>query len=82
MHGRRTAGWYLTRLLLAIGIAAFLFAGWLFLFEPVTMGGGPRLSEQPVPLAGLVGIVVGLVWMIRIFRGPRDEPPPWRYRDR
>ena len=33
-------------------------------------------------LAVLVVIVVGLVWMIRIFRGPRDEPPPWRYRDR
>jgi hypothetical protein len=26
--------------------------------------------------------VAGVIWMIRIFRGPSDEPPPWRYRDR
>jgi hypothetical protein len=26
--------------------------------------------------------VVGLAWMVRIFRRPRDEAPPWRYRDR
>ncbi len=26
--------------------------------------------------------VVGLLWMIGIFRGPRDDPPPWRRRDR
>jgi hypothetical protein len=39
------------------------------------------LAEQPVALPGLVGILVGLVWLVRIFRGPRDEPPPWRYRD-
>ena len=26
--------------------------------------------------------VIGLIWTIRIFRGPRDEPPRWRYRNR
>ena len=81
MHGRRTAGWYVTRLELALGIVAFLLFGGLLLFEPVSLSGS-RLSEQPVVLAVLVVIVVGLVWMIRIFRGPRDEPPPWRYRNR
>jgi hypothetical protein len=25
--------------------------------------------------------IVGLVWMVRIWRGPlRDQVPPWRYR--
>jgi hypothetical protein len=26
--------------------------------------------------------VIGLAWMIRIFRGIPDEPPPWRHRAR
>lgn len=46
---------------------------------------GPLLiPTQPpfVPLAGLLVGVFGLVWMVRILRGPRDEPPPWRHRDR
>jgi hypothetical protein len=30
---------------------------------------------------GLVAAGAGLVWMIRVFRGPRDEPPSWRARD-
>ena len=31
----------------------------------------------------LVGLAVGLTWMIRIYRGlSEDEPPPWRYRAR
>jgi hypothetical protein len=31
---------------------------------------------------GTTAALTGLAWMIRIFRGPRDEPAPWRYRDR
>ena len=31
---------------------------------------------------GLALALVGLAWMVRIFRGPRDEPPAWRHRDR
>jgi hypothetical protein len=47
------------------------------------MGGtGRRLLDEPPVLAGLVTAGVGLAWMIRILRGPRDVPPPWRYRDR
>ena len=34
-----------------------------------------------VVVAVFLGMLVGLVWMIRILRGSRDEPPPWRYRD-
>jgi hypothetical protein len=39
-----------------------------------------ELRLLPYVVAAL-GFVVGLVWMIRIMRGPKDEPPPWRYRD-
>jgi len=34
-----------------------------------------------VPVLGAVTSVAGLVWMLRILRGSRDEPPAWRYRD-
>jgi hypothetical protein len=78
----RTHGWYATRNLLAIGIAAVLLAGALLLLEPSFMGDRPRMVENPFVLAGFLIAVLGLVWMIRIFRGPRDEPPRWRYRDR
>jgi hypothetical protein len=26
--------------------------------------------------------LAGVIWMIRIMRGPSDDPPPWRYRGR
>jgi hypothetical protein len=54
-------------------------------------GGYPRWALGPlalpsnvvVALSALAIAVAGLVWMVRIIRGPRDEPPsPWRYRDR
>jgi len=83
MHGKRNGGWYATRLLLAIGIATFLLVVVLLLLEPTFMGGtGRRMLDEPLVLAGLVTALAGLVWMIRVFRGPRNEPPPWRYRNR
>jgi hypothetical protein len=38
-------------------------------------------SSAVVAVVSAVGLVTGVVWMIRITRGSRDEPPPWRYRD-
>ena len=78
----RTPAYWTTRIMLAIGIAAVLFAGVALLMEPATMGGGRRMAENPFVLAAFLVMVVGLVWMVRIFRGPRDEPPAWRHRDR
>jgi hypothetical protein len=85
MHDRRTRGWYLTRIELALGIGAVLFALWVATYDPMLIR--PLIEPRSVGLAdlivpaGLVAMLVGLAWMIRIFRGPRDEPPPWRYRD-
>ena len=44
----------------------------------------PGNGVPPPSLAGLASLVafVGLGWMVRIWRGPRDKPPRWRYRDR
>jgi hypothetical protein len=46
--------------------------------------GSPLLRSWPsVPIAALLGAMVGLAWMIRIYRSTLEpEPPPWRYRDR
>jgi hypothetical protein len=34
------------------------------------------------PIAAELMMLIGLAWMIRIWRGPtREAPPAWRYRD-
>jgi hypothetical protein len=78
----RTPAYWSTRIMLAAGIAAVLLAGVILVMEPTTMTGGPRMVEKPFVLAAFLVMVVGLVWMVRIFRGPRDEAPAWRHRDR
>jgi hypothetical protein len=84
----RTLEWWVTRILLAIGIGAVLFAGLLLLSysmvsDPTETMSPLRMGASLLALAGLLGVLFGLAWMIRIFRDLRkDEPPPWRYRDR
>ena len=35
-----------------------------------------------VPGIGILGLVIGLVWMVRILRAHQEpEPKGWRYRD-
>jgi hypothetical protein len=96
MHGKRRdplPGWWPSRILLAIGIVSVvvILLGVLASFGPppglgeswpVAFGPLSIPSRIAIPIAALAGAVVGLIWMIRIFRGPSDEPPPWRYRDR
>jgi hypothetical protein len=88
MKSRRTRVWYLTRIELALAIGAILIQIALLLapssgplFDPRPPL-GPLPANLIAPLAALIPSLVGLGWMIRIVRGPRDEPPPWRYRDR
>jgi hypothetical protein len=90
MKPDKAPGYWPTRFLLAvaiIGTVAVAFAGWSLYLEPFTIGGGrPRLLGLPsnVVLSVLAAVtaVIGLIWTIRIFRGPHDEPPRWRYRNR
>ena len=81
-----------TRILPAVGILATLFAVGFALLIATQVSRGPHTMGGPLDILGLpfnvvvafafAGIaVIGLVWMLRIFRGPRDEPPRWRYRD-
>lgn len=88
MRNRAPAYWP-TRILLAIGFIATVIA------LVVTIGllaAGQALDADPpilgiprnvvVGALGLVPVLAGFAWMVRIARGPRDEPPPWRHRDR
>ncbi len=75
--------WVLIRLELAIAFAAPLLAGfWYislpgFMFEPP-----PTLVSQALPWAGAVGVILGLVWMVRLSRmNPEAGERTWRYRD-
>jgi hypothetical protein len=86
---RRTWGWYAVRLELALGIVPGVLAGYLFFTSPAInepFHDQPEILGLPgnlvVLVIGVLGYAVGLAWMVRMARGPRDEPPAWRYRDR
>ena len=94
MKSDKAPGYWPTRFLLAVAISAtiavlfaVLFAVWSPHSEPFMFGDGrPTLLGLPsnvvLSVVAAAGAVIGLIWTIRIFRGPRDEPPPWRYRNR
>ncbi len=78
---RGQLGRELARVELTIAAAVTVAVGLMWLAEPAYMGGGPPPSEKPVVIAGLVGLVVGFAWMIRIYRAnPEPDPHIWRYR--
>jgi NADH:ubiquinone oxidoreductase subunit 5 (subunit L)/multisubunit Na+/H+ antiporter MnhA subunit len=91
MKHDKAPGYWPARILLAVAIIAtaivVALALWSAFWAPPTFGGSsPSEWELPnnvvlVVLAAAIA-VLGLIWTIRIFRGPRGEPPPWRYRDR
>jgi hypothetical protein len=44
---------------------------------------GYHFSVAVLPIAGFAGLIVGLVWMIRIYRAsPEPDQQAWRYRRR
>lgn len=61
----------------------------LFWVDAITAGSRPMFNTPPSAEAGVAiqalgaGLwLAGVIWMIRIFRGPSDEALPWRYRER
>lgn len=77
------------RVMLAFAVVALPAAlYWLDAMRQGTLGGysadmPPTYGVGEAILAVGVGLwLAGVVWMIRIFRGPSDNPHPWRYRVR
>lgn len=73
------------RAMIAIAVIAIAGTPVLIASAPGPMGGGPMMEPSPWSYAHLVvagvGIVVGLVWMIRIYRAdPEPDQHAWRYR--
>jgi hypothetical protein len=75
----------LIRAELAIAVAAPLVVGFWYVATPGFMGDGmwePPLWEQLLPWAGVSGMILGLVWMVRLSRpDPEAGDRTWRYRD-
>jgi hypothetical protein len=86
----RTWRWWATRTELTVGIVSVVIGVVLLPYSVRAFfwmsSVGPIVPPIPwgalILLGQIVGLVVGPVWLIRIYRGPTDEPPPWRYRDR
>jgi hypothetical protein len=71
--GRRAARNMILSVVMVVG-----FAGFLWIAAPNPIGGfgvRPTPWSLILPAAGLLGIVIGLVWMIRIYRA-NPEPDP------
>jgi len=69
----------------AVVLLLVAFVAFLFLSPPNTIGGyiEPGLIEWIAPGLGILGILVGLAWMVRIIRAdPEPDSSAWRYRDR
>jgi nitrate reductase NapE component len=92
MKATRTRNWWLIRLELALGIVLTLLVALLGLHAslqfhfglslPMMLGPLQLQPNAAIALGALLIAVVGLIWMVRIIRGPGDEPPPrWRYRE-
>ena len=87
----RARGWLAARLELVLAVVVVLVATIIVTtYEPFTLdgfGGGRWTTAYQVwavayPYVGEALAIVGLVWMVRIWRGPtRDAPPEWRYRE-
>jgi hypothetical protein len=76
----------LIRTELALAIAVPVVAAFLWVAAPGPIGGGMFYVAPPIvtllPLAGVVGFIVGIVWMVRLSRpDPEAGERSWRYRD-
>jgi hypothetical protein len=88
-----TPAYWPARIMLVVGIVSCI-AIVLAVITGFGLASGPCVScDDRATLLGLPAravisfavvapAVIGLVWMLRIFRGARDGSPAWRYRDR
>ena len=83
-NARARSGRLLARQMFGGTLFILLLGGFLFVAAPNT--GNVRFFDPGpiavvVPAAGILGIIVGLGWMIRILRSnPNPDAKAWRYR--
>ena len=84
MTGRGLRGRRVARRIIAVAIGLDAFVALLLINAPRGMGGGfgpPSIVEWLIPAAGVALNVIGLAWMIRIYRSdPEAHPSFWRFR--
>ena len=56
--------------LMAVGLGVVAYGS-----MPGNMLTEPSPQGNPIVLAGLAGLAAGLLWMLRVFRGPKDQAP-------
>lgn len=83
----RTRAYWPTRIMLVAAPLLPVVVALLLLSAPQSMG--RPLYDDTMGWVGAVAFAVGgvfwligVVWMLRIVRGLRDEATDWRYRDR
>ena len=80
----RTPGWWATRFEFAFAIAAAALPPLLVpgLMAP-TFGDDSRMTALAILAVAEAAILVGIAWMVRIYRAPLrvDATATWRYRD-
>jgi hypothetical protein len=77
------AGRMMARQLLAVAIALpfLVLIGWVMLPGSISGMYDPAWYEEALPWAGALGYLIGLGWMIRIYRAnPEAGKTTWRYR--
>jgi nitrate reductase gamma subunit len=85
-NARALRGRLLARNLFALGVFAIFLVFFLFVAAPngpsaMTIHPVPITAAVAVPALGIAGLIVGLVWMIRILRtDPDPDAKAWRYR--
>jgi hypothetical protein len=66
---------------LVAGAAAVALTLFIWIAAPRYYFGGMTGSPPPIELIGILGVVAGFVWMLRIrLADPDAGAPPWRYR--
>jgi hypothetical protein len=82
LRGRRTA-----QVMLQVAIVIDALVAFLFIAGPQSIGaiqfGPPSILEWLVPVVGVALNLIGLVWMVRIYRAdPEAHPSFWRFHRR
>ena len=82
--GSGVAGRANAKAMLVAGVLLSLLDGFAFIAAPGFMGGGPSGAwTSALLIVGLSMPIVGLVWMVAIYRRAFDPEPDqhaWRYR--